>query len=1276
LYKGSVFRETRRKNFALRVAFLFLPEVLSMPAKLARASSPWSWLLFASLLSAPACVEPFDTTRKGEAGPLGEEVYGLVCDRVGAQSLRDDLGGTSYQSVCHRSADAPFTPRVDRAQLPPIGEGRDREGNVVPYETQLAVRERGIARVEALAGDRDPLIQAFTAMLPDVTLPVRETCSQPARLYDALRNALSDMVPLYQDETVPELTRALGELLSRVDQDPALATALARIAVREGYRPRDLALYVIRPLLAYPRLFDLGAALAAVHRDNKHGARDALAEVLHATAGELREAASEKPEVLLPLRFEQDEALGFTRINRPRSAREVSLSLLSEVARASATQLWIVRRDGRGLARVHKAGGVLPYPFMADPQGEPLVDELGRFVTQDGRAAPLPFAHTPDRQADGRARTADDQLLYDYLPIPGSVFSEVSSTFAPLFVPREDRGVEAMLDAMELLGPLLGGRAGQADAYQGQSSPLVSFVHALSVILTRPEMEDTLALLEKLTRERPEVVSRLVKLVLSLDAVADKYPNVKLRDSSTLWDELIDVGTQLAQKPGLVEALLRTFQDERTAQLGKVFAAYMVNRDEITYHRDAQSPSSFDSLNGKVFHSTTGDFSDMHTPVDRGLPDSGTNRSVLQRFLQLLHDANGLTACSKDGAIAHVDIRWLGVPVKLDYPTNPLAQAVCSSLGAPVSTHIPECGILRFDNVASLIVKVALNEYQVEIRDPCLAKLVDSPLTGLVGGAQAFLEETSGIRGFGVSPTVQGVARMAFFDAPYDDWGGFGGDFYYPKTRDFLKDVLAPVPSTVCPVVSTTDPADGSPIELRRCERFEDTLRGRDPNGLFPLEQLGFLDAVQPLARAFDDHEATDVFVNLMDVLHRHWGSAQQTREECDPSLDKSHARWCSQDGVSSYEPMLAEMLTDGDLFGELAAIAGLFEESRIMHCDERDAAGRCTRASERDGLTVLAEAVRALIDPSRTPGLVARDGATRATRNDGSEGSLLTPAHLWLDALGDLRRGFTPEAREVWLKARSHIIDRLLLVEEREGVARFRMTALDTALPLSLSLLRQQLAAHCPVPSATEACPWVATTVADLTDVVEAPLSARLVDVLDALRKDERSRVELGRLSSHLLGLDEEAHASTVAALMDFLQVLDDDESMQPIESLLADAMSSASGERGQALAPRTLELLARFFAAPEDSAACGGVDPHHAFAHVLTQAVTPNVVGERAPIEVLLDSALRVNRVDPRATSDLSPDDIRSIGRELSALMLDPASGLEQLYTVLRQATGGSTP
>jgi hypothetical protein len=179
---------------------------------------------------------------------------------------------------------------------------------------------------------------------------------------------------------------------------------------------------------------------------------------------------------------------------------------------------------------------------------------------------------------------------------------------------------------------------------------------------------------------------------------------------------------------------------------------------------------------------------------------------------------------------------------------------------------------------------------------------------------------------------------------------------------------------------------------------------------------------------------------------------------------------------------------------------------------------------------------------------------------------------------------------------------------------------------------------------------------------------------VLDALRKDDASRIEIGRLSSHLLGLDEEAHVSTGAALMDFLQVLEDDVTMRPVEGLMADALSGPDGDRDEALAPQALDMLASFFAAP--GGMCGGVDPQHAFADVLTRAVTPLKPGERAPIEILIDSALRVNRVDPRKEGALEPDDVRSIGREFSALMLDPASGLEQLYTVLRQATGGRTP
>jgi hypothetical protein len=289
--------------------------------------------------------------------------------------------------------------------------------------------------------------------------------------------------------------------------------------------------------------------------------------------------------------------------------------------------------------------------------------------------------------------------------------------------------------------------------------------------------------------------------------------------------------------------------------------------------------------------------------------------------------------------------------------------------------------------------------------------------------------------------------------------------------------------------------------------------------------------------------------------------------------------------------------------------------------------------------------------------------------RNDGKEGTTLTPVQLWLRALSEIRHNFGADSRKVWLAARSQIIDTLLAVEMREDKPRFKLEALDTALPQALLLLRQQLLANCPDPAQGVECSWVKSSLKDISDAVESPLAARVVDVVNALRADTASRTELGRISSHLLGLDDpQAHASIVAALMDFLQVLDDDESMRPLAGLLAQALSSEDASERNVLAPRTLDLLARFFAAPEGGE-CAGVDPHHAFAEVFSRAVNPMAEGQRAPIEVLIDSALRVNRKNPRERTDMQPEDMQSVGSELSKLMLDPASGLEQLYAVLRQ-------
>src|SRR3954468_12209023 len=57
----------------------------------------------------PACVDEFDTARNPPArGTVGEEMYGVICDRVGAQALREDLTGGSFRDLCHRPKGGDF----------------------------------------------------------------------------------------------------------------------------------------------------------------------------------------------------------------------------------------------------------------------------------------------------------------------------------------------------------------------------------------------------------------------------------------------------------------------------------------------------------------------------------------------------------------------------------------------------------------------------------------------------------------------------------------------------------------------------------------------------------------------------------------------------------------------------------------------------------------------------------------------------------------------------------------------------------------------------------------------------------------------------------------------------------------------------------------------------------------------------------------------------------------------------------------------------------------
>lgn len=1291
----------------------------------------------------------FDTSRKvPPRGSVGRELYSLVCDRVAAQALREDVTALSWHGVCHPDANGKYWEKVRVDELPAIvAPAENVDGDEVSIEQQKKFRGYRVARIEALARRRDDLIGAFDAAFPDDQIPVKDlgnpdptkSCDAPigkdtarARFLSEVADALSRMTELYNDGTFPLLTGALGRMMKDIEKDKGVQDALARVDARQGYRPAAVAIGVARPLLSYPRLVDFINSLLKViasdadpHGEKKvagTGAADfqMMLRVLHE---ELRTATSDPP--LGALTITKDPFLGRESLSRPRSNLEISREILlmedPKFGSGAVIPRFIARRDPRGVAVVPlESTGKLPSLFVdSKADGLPDLDTLGQFVTTTGKPAPTPFftieSETVARDSFGRALKpgSTTEPLYGYVNTSVTFAASLVRDLRPLLEPDPMKGKETVMKLLAGVPVVLGARddspttsktfppdPSRVDAwvasrkdpppknlgtqpvelkyrkFDASQSPIVDLVYALGQIMARQEMDDTLAVFRKLTDERPDLVARLIGIGLQLKAIADKHPEAKIPANSTLWDEMLDTVAKIAAAPNVLEDLLKAFGNPKTLQLDKVFAAYIKYKDELTYDRN--------DLNGSVWNLTTGGKAGLLTPVDRSAPDTGKNRSSLQRFMQLLHDANGLSVCTKDGAIAHVSLEWpsgSGIKINVDYPTNPLSGLMCAFVGQSAPKRLNQCGVLRFDNVAALLLDVALGRAKFEVRDKCLDALMKSPLSAIVGGVDKFLEDASGIKGFSTKPTVAGVGRMVFFDTAHD---GLPGDTINAKTNKFLNGVLDPVPTMVCPATPFTDPSDGKVMNLRKCASFADTIRGRDNNDIFPLELMDFVGSVGPLAAAFADNNQPLLFVELFDTMHRHWGSTKQSKVECDPTVPKTNARWCSQDGAVTYEALLAEML-ETDLFPTLYEVVRALQAIKVPHCDTFSGAA-CTKAHDIDGVAALAEAVRVLVDPARVAGLTDRRGKQTVTRNDGTANPQVTPVYLFIDALKAIDKAFEPAADRLkpWREARSELVDQLFAVDGAKADAKFKNPAIGKILPKIIDVTRSQIASHCPNPKSP--CTWASKELAErLTNSLSGPTAASALDLVEAIRKDDPARIEIQKLLGYLLdgASNNDAQTTTLMAAVDLLQVLDDDVNLEPLYRVVASASSQAVLDQNgkvvlRGLIDGSVESLARVFAKAYDTSGkelCNKeIDPNRTIDFVLKRMLLPyGKEGKdlRTPIEVIMSVIGDVNRADPTSSAKLSGNDYRNISKEIAEFCLHPARGLVQVYEVIRQAT-----
>jgi hypothetical protein len=1010
------------------------------------------------------------------------------------------------------------------------------------------------------------------------------------------------------------------------------------------------------------------------------------------------------------------------------------------------TSRWITRRDPRGYALVPLVNGAIPAPFM-DKDGDKLadVDDLGRFVTSDMSVPLSPFfavgQQLGTRDVDGRALNAQNKLIYGYIDTSHTFTAQLMNDLKPLVNADPNAGHETLMYALAGSYALFGTRDGSPkttrqyspnqnlidewklthdpstpppadlgtapvtisyDAFHPETSAVLDLVYAAGQILGDKTADDTLAFTRDLFANHQADLARVIGDALyAKTQIADKHPEAKIPATSTLWDELIDIAIQLAKEPGLLEDVLRALGDDATLPLGNIFGSYMKFNDRISYDRG--------DLNGPAYNFATNSKVDMQTGVDRTKPDTGANRSAFQKFVQTIHDTNGVTACNKEGAVVHAQ----GLPLINSADICSGALALCS---APFTRPFHECEVFKIENLGAFYLDSMIGKANLYFRPNVLR----NGILGIGAATVDTIQQSSGIGTSAGDGDGPGAIGVGFWDdsgsktfRPKPTWLNrlvnfdLANDTANATTNKFIADLQGPnIGTTVCPerIIDDPDPgaADASPDGkvhgLRSCADG-DWLFQRDQDATFVWEDFGFYRAIFPVVSAFASHNREDLFLALMEVMHKHWQDKKGTANECKLGGGAN----CTKDGAVTYEALLGELFTT-DILPALNKLTKTLVAQQVPHCMATDPTTHaCTAAGTTtiDGIAATAQAVRALIDPvaAKAIGLKDRAGNVTSKRNDGTTNPQVTPLYLVLQALNsidDQLAAFaaanpTDNQRTAqWKTARSQLVDQFLDVSgQNTPMATFKNAAFPKITPILIDLLRSQLTAHCPTSFTPPyaACTWARTDLTtNMSNVVKGPTFAALLDLQDAIRKDDAARTQLELLLNYLLDAasTNDALAGLLTSAADMVQLLRDDANLVPLFHVLSEATAATLvDQKGnvvrKSLTDAQLELLAKIsgkaFDTNNTEICSKELDPNQVLSVALQKLVTP-MPGEggkttQTPLEVILDVIADVNRNAPGAVDKLQGGDYGNIADNVSDFLLNKERGLEQFYEIVRQGT-----
>jgi len=1041
----------------------------------------------------------------------------------------------------------------------------------------------------------------------------------PKPILSDLESYLEAILPLTDDDTLPNAIASLSGLLTTMQKDAGFAPALARLASRVGYRPTKTAAGLVHAILEYPAIDDfLGKVLGMI-------AQGGTAEV-------------EWKHIQSALSYEMRSAKSVPDPKDPQRTLRLALDLMltTNPDLSSGMPRPMVVRDYRGMATATTINGKVQAPFVdLDNDGLADIDTAGRYVDAMGKvlvvAPPFPEAGATDtapRNTQGQALTAtgSTSTLYRYLDLDPTVIAGLTREATTLLDAKKDITLGLVHGMSALLGPTatqtkiytdsLGGMIGTLtyDGYDTKQSAILDLLHAFVQILGDPNARDVLATTRTLLSKYESQTTRAIGAMLDAKDLGKKFPNAVIPEQSTLYDDLAPIIIRILRVPGLADDLLVAMTNPHVKGLTPMISRLMTFRTQI----------DFDHTDGPDFPLANTIEGDPAGTVDRTKVDSDYNRSLMQRIAHMVHDANGARFCNKDNA----QIKILGLSLA--------TYAECELF------EIDDLGLFFVLNMTSDSIRKDASRYATTYSKASFREqITSSTVRGITpdsGLGDGILQTLVGITGFTRFPSPAAATRSLYLR--------------YNEQSSFLQNTTSPV--------LTKDGDKFIDIHDKSIFAWEETL-ATNPSG---FTNDTFYDAVRPLVDAFAKHDeclsfdnttgnctttqnAAKIFVDLLGMLHEHWGSPKSTFfGHTFQATNKAQPHFARLDNVVSYETLMAQVLGSSDLVPAIIDLAPVLNTMTI----DGTVGGQPARP-------VLLSAARYVFDPKAAPmGMTYRDGTTATATSDGK--TVIPRASLYYmmaDAFAGKRAALAavPTAQaDNWRNSTSAMIDQMLTVEKTTTGYRLKNRRMHAITLVLVDFLRSRLAAHA---TSADADTWVHQTLTqDLTDILGGPTFASMAAFVAKVQADPDARDQLYGLLSYLVNeaSNDLVFQTALTTLADQLQGFQPDDDLLPIARVLGAALDPAQGTVDTQL---TLVKKSR------------DLDQKKILLTVLRNLYKPNT-DLTYPAGKLSDILSELNRMQPGQGGQLGAEDYRSIFGEISNFLSDEKRGLTRFTNIVK--------